>query len=120
SLLLANKADPNILNNSNYTPIETAVEGARADVTLTLIKNGAQVNRIDKTGNDLVHRAVRTGGPLLGHLITAGAPIDRENHNNVTPFYLALQSGNVDSVKQLQKAGADVFKKYSRGPSYLH
>jgi ankyrin repeat protein len=99
---------------------DAAMRGDRADV-LTMIKQGADVNRPQGDGVTALHWAARRGdAELVSALVAAGANTRSETRFGAyTPLHLAAERGSVVTVKALLAAGAAVDAKTATGATPL-
>ncbi|WZH49764.1 ankyrin repeat-containing domain protein [Fusarium acuminatum] len=119
-------ADVNIVNNyivKNYadeTPIFMAVRNQDFDTVHLLLARGADVNRRNKTGDNLVYFAVSTGNIDMVRLILAQG-VDPNSHKNgdVPPLLLAVRRGYVKIAETLLDQGAKVGDRDSWGETPL-
>ena len=97
-------------NRYGVTPIALACENGSAPVVERLIKAGVSANTTGPLGETALHLCARTGKPeALRVLLTNGARVDTiENWRGQTPLMWAAAEGNVDAMKLLIEAGADV------------
>lgn len=98
ALLLERGADPNSSNQFRRTPVHVAARYGHGDVIRILAKNGADVDRRS------FNRSVR--GPALD---PGGArAIDRQQVGGARPLMVAARSGQLEAVKALVDAGAEL------------
>ena len=97
-------------NRFGVTPIALACENGSAAVVERLLKAGVSANTTGPLGETALHLCARTGKPeAIRVLLTNGARIDTiENWRGQTPLMWAAAEGNVDAMKMLIEAGADV------------
>jgi ankyrin repeat protein len=97
-------------NRFGVTPIALACENGSATVVERLLKAGVSANTTGPLGETALHLCARTGRPeAVRVLLTNGARIDTiENWRGQTPLMWAAAEGNVDAMKMLIEAGADV------------
>jgi uncharacterized protein len=110
--LVAKKADVNAAQPDGATALHWAVYAEDAETTALLIRAGANVNVRNNYGVSPLAIAAKQANPnILGQLMKAGAdPNDKINFINAdeTPLMHAARAGNVDAVKMLLLAGAQV------------
>jgi len=115
--LLKNKVDVNTPQPDGATALHWAAYRRDAEAAGALIGAGANVNAKNKYGVTPLSLAADQGNPaVLDILLKAGAkPNDAINFVNSgeTPLMHAARSSNVDAVKLLAHAGADVNAKES-------
>ena len=97
-------------NRYGVTPIALACENGSALVVERLLKAGVSANTTGPLGETALHLCARTGRPeAVRVLLTNGARVDTiENWRGQTPLMWAAAEGNVDAMKMLIEAGADV------------
>ena len=75
----------------------------------SLIKNGEDVNAIDKNKDTPLHLASRYGKlELVKLLIEHGADMNVKNNYGKTPLHWAIKNNNLEMAKLLVENGADV------------
>jgi cytohesin len=101
---------------------ETALMTAAADLDVArvrfLLEAGADVWPVDRHGETALHRLLESGGgdppwvraqhDILELLLAAGADPNAQDTEEMTPLDAAASICDVDSVKRLRAAGADV------------
>ena len=106
------RAGANVKAQNRYgvTPIALACENGSAPVVERLVKAGVSANTTGPLGETALHVCARTGKPeAVRILLTNGARVDTiENWRGQTPLMWAAAEGNVDAMKMLIEAGADV------------
>jgi Ankyrin repeats (3 copies) len=82
---------------------------------LAVMFSGAMENKQD------IHRFTRSSKDIqqLKNLITQGANVNKVDKNGYTPLFIAVENGNLEAVKALIDAGADVKAKTRNGTSML-
>ncbi|KAI6749665.1 hypothetical protein HG530_015079 [Fusarium avenaceum] len=108
-------ADVNIVNDyvvKNYadeTPIFMAVRNQDFDTVHLLLSRGADVNRRNKTGDNLVYFAVSTGNIDMVRLILAQG-VDPTCHDggDVPPLLLAVRRGYLEIAETLLDQGVEI------------
>ena len=84
----------------------TATWGEHPFCIIELIRAGADVNHQNKTGRTALTFVSDSG--CLEELMEAGADVNIKDDSQHTPLVYAAQKGNVEIVKMLTDAGADV------------
>ncbi|XP_023234873.1 ankyrin repeat and SOCS box protein 3-like [Centruroides sculpturatus] len=115
-LLLKYKADPNIADNEEETPLLAATRSGFAPVVLELLNNGkADPNKVDCSGWGSLHEAAMLGrADIVISLLTAGAKISIRDECEMTPIFTAAQHGKIECLKILLDAAKE------RGNSLHH
>ncbi len=102
SLLLQHKANPNIKNTYDRTPLHASQS---AEITEALLANGANPNIRDMRGDSPVFMA--TSVPQLNLLIDANADLQSPGHNNKSVLNHFISSNNPEAVELLLSRGVD-------------
>ncbi len=93
------------------TPLHTAINFNNYQVIPMLLSNGALLTAKDATGKTPLHRAV-LNKPVdiegLQTLIQAGADLESKDQIGKTPLFYAVENGNLEAIRTLLDAGADV------------
>ncbi|MEM7736931.1 MAG: ankyrin repeat domain-containing protein [Deinococcota bacterium] len=136
--LLHHGANPNLGNESGFTPLATAVRVRDMQLTEYLLNHGANPNVRDNSGltpllwsgYDHPRSSLADVLPEITELLVSwGADVNaqieidepRKNHfvNGETPLMQAALLGNFDTVQLLVEAGADVSTKNAIGFSAI-
>ncbi|WP_339046417.1 ankyrin repeat domain-containing protein [Candidatus Mesenet endosymbiont of Agriotes lineatus] len=116
-VLLKNKANIDVRDNENCTPLFLAVRLGHVKVVEALLTGGANVNVLENIlGKDKIpfaitslHLAIRKGHKEMVEVILKnGANIDIKADDGCTPLHLAAREGHQDIVEDLLKRGAKV------------
>lgn len=120
TLLLKFKANPNIQDQSKFTPLHRASkhEPKNNDIFIPIVKlllsSGANVNSSNMFGDLPIHDAVnKNNKAMVELLLESGAEINIQNKTGDTPLHTAAQKGFVDMIKLLVKHGANIYIKNS-------
>lgn len=101
--------------------LEKAVIAGDLARAQALIKRGANVSEVDRSGWSLLHRAaVNNHAELAELLLSHGAPLEARGTNSWTVLHLACANGCVGAIAALIKAGADVNSVTRDGNTPLH
>ena len=97
-------------NRYGVTPIALACENGSATIVQRLLKAGVNANTTGPLGETALHVCARTGKPdAVRVLLTNRALVDPiENWRGQTPLMWAAAEGQVDAMRLLIEAGADV------------
>jgi len=110
-LLKEYKADPNIRNNNEGTPLHVAASQAQPECALILIEHGADVNARTRNDSTPLHFAAYKGRKP-GHieaariLIEHGADVNAAIDTGATVLTMATFRQNTEIIALLKKHGA--------------
>lgn len=94
-MLISKKLYINVRSNKKQSAIEVTIHKKRTNLTELLIENGAHVNVIDSSKNNLLHLIVSkypsTPQEIIQALIDADIDVDAQNKNKETPLILAIK-----------------------------
>ncbi|XP_071104302.1 serine/threonine-protein phosphatase 6 regulatory ankyrin repeat subunit B-like [Haliotis cracherodii] len=120
-VLLKARADVNVQNNTDDTPLHKAAERGSAECVEVLLKAGADVNVQNNTGDTPLHEAAEwVSTECVDMLLKAGSKVNVQNNTGNTPLSKAAERGSTKCVDVLLKAGADVNVKNNTGDTPLH
>ena len=142
-LLLPNVKNINQANNKGVTALALAVGSNSAAIVNYLISKGANVNALDKNGNNAAYYLIENyraalpqrggpGGPAaaqpatddfdakLALLKEKGLDVIAPQKNGNTLYHLAVAKNNLALVKRLQPLNIDVNTKNKEGFTALH
>ena len=92
-----------------YEDLEAALIRKDSAAVIELINRGIDVNTVDRAGNSLLIQAARQDIPeLFEHLLQRRARLNTRNKNGETALSIAAYAGNMNYVKRLVEAGAEV------------
>ncbi|KAF7186435.1 putative ankyrin repeat protein [Pseudocercospora fuligena] len=109
-------------NHRGETPLHRAYSSGDLATVKFLVDHGADVTKRDNAGNTMLHSAANTGFlPLLEYTSSFGLPIDVGNEVGQRPLHCTsfYMYDNIEAVRFLVEAGADINKKNYRGHSPL-
>lgn len=101
------------------TPLMLACNHGQDEVVELLIEKGANIMARDSFGGTALHDSVYRDSNSTLLLIKAGAAIDTQSINGLTPLMIAAMYGPLSQVKVLLAAGADLHLKDDEGNSAL-
>ncbi|KAI4454386.1 ankyrin repeat-containing protein [Holotrichia oblita] len=99
----------NMESQSGDTPLCCAIRTENVEIMEVLLRNGADVNYVDKKGRHLtpLFTAIETQNKkIIKILFREGAEINFKSNYDVTPLYVAILLGNTDIIKLLIKRKA--------------
>ena len=103
--LISQNANVNAVNNQGLTPLHMVACRERESPQLCelLLKHGAKIDAVSKSGNQPFHLACRKCYIEIGVLlVTHGADVTAVNANGLTPLYIVSQH-----LKSSDKVGSD-------------
>jgi len=117
SALLEKGADVHAIEEKGRTPLFFAIGQKALDVVRLLKEHGADVNARDKTHWTPLFAAIEKNDPEIArYLIEQGAQVKTDDGGGTrSPLLAAAYYGNVEMVKLLLDAGADVSVRMSKG-----
>ena len=105
-LLVANGAKPDP-DKELDSPLLYAIRTGLEETAATLLKLGADPNRIDSTGRSPLEMAISTGSPKLIHdLIVHGADINNPNSRGNNAMMTAILTNRLETINILFKFNA--------------
>ncbi|ELU11932.1 hypothetical protein CAPTEDRAFT_124690, partial [Capitella teleta] len=125
-MLLDAGADPNTEDNQEKSPIHLASEKGMIDVLKILLDAGADPNSKDNYGRFSLHYVCSRGDALANRelmvqqLVKHGASVNVEDKDRVQPLQVASEHTNVDIVRILLQAGADIKSRTDKRRTALH
>ncbi|CAH2312866.1 ankyrin repeat and SOCS box 2-like isoform X1 [Pelobates cultripes] len=112
--LLLTTSDKELVDRKDYygkTPLYwAAYKGQRVSMEL-LLQHGANVNSCCKHGGTPLHAAIGLFPECALLLIQHGADVNLQDNWGVTPMYLAACSGQMECIRLLVQAGAEITYK---------
>ena len=109
-LLLDFGAKVNARNDEKQTPLMMLDEDASVELVELLLRKDAKVNRVAENGDTALIRAAgqNVAPEVLKTMIDAGAELDVQNDEGLTALMKAADRENLENVRLLVMAGADV------------
>ncbi|XP_077570325.1 death-associated protein kinase 1 isoform X2 [Stigmatopora nigra] len=109
-----NSYDVNQPNKHGTPPLLTAAGCGNVDIIKVLIRKGAHIHALDKSGANAIYYAARHGHvDTLKFLHANKCPLDVQDKSGETALHVASRYGNVDVVSYLCgiKANPDLYDK---------
>lgn len=126
NLLLKSGADPNVVFESDYgceSPLMYAAKHGQIDFVKLLLANKADANLKCKNGGNALNKLSWNYTPkyieLLNLLIEAGADVNAADESGITPLMVAIESGNISTIKMLLSKGASINAQDTLGRTAL-
>lgn len=114
-ILVEGGANPNKKDGLGLRPLMAAIKRCDTSSFSRLIEAGAKADKtVNSNGQTVVHIAAQQKTPDFIYHAKAFNLNARDNRGQ-TPLMLAVQSGNLDNVKQLVYQGADILIKNNQG-----
>jgi ankyrin repeat protein len=102
--LIENKADVNLTDNNNRTPLCIAVKLRNVEIVKLLLDNGADINMADENGDTPLFISVDSfDSDTLQVLIDNGADVNCVKTDGTSPIHRAASLGNLTAVKILSE-----------------
>jgi len=99
-------ANVNLQSSIGTTPIAIAATFRNGAVVELLVRKGAKSDIVDEGGNTALHAMMCHNDPteqeyIIGHLVTAGAPVSAKNKMGDTAMSLAIANKNENGLTVL-------------------
>ena len=139
AIILPKVKNINQANAKGLSALAMAVNSNSAAVVNLLISKGADLNTVDKDGNNLAYYLIQSYSPETGRPAPAGAPsraqdfeqklallkakgfdIATPQKNGNTLYHLAVAKGDIALIKRFQDLSVDVNAKNKEGITPLH
>ncbi|KAK8874992.1 hypothetical protein PGQ11_005506 [Apiospora arundinis] len=99
------RADVNLRDDADRTPLHEAARYGFVAIASTLIKHGAGITIKDQKGQTPLHEASQHGRlDMAALLIEEGADYDASDNHGVTPLLYAMEKGHESIVQLLERA----------------
>ncbi|PSN32604.1 hypothetical protein C0J52_26221 [Blattella germanica] len=119
--LLELKCDIDCANKNGETPLLQAVERGNEEITIKLLKHGANPNAKNDYGNTAMHYAVgKNLMRVVECLLELKCDFECTTKNGETPLLQAVERGNVEIAIKLLKHGANPNAKNDYGNTTMH
>jgi ankyrin repeat protein len=119
SILSANPDAIHVVDSRGMTPLHILIDkndATRKDVVALFLKNGADVNKKDKTGRTPLFYAVeKQCSEVIAMLLDNGANVMITDNSGDTPLHAAVRAGDSKTAQLLIDHGADVTAKNETG-----
>ena len=114
--------DINQCDEKGGTPLMYAAMRGYSDLVHTLLTRGAETAAVNATGFDALHASSMNGdGATVQALVDGGADLETvEDSAAATSLHMASQAGNLEVVKILVRAGAQVDRRMKDGETALY
>eukprot|EP01080_Neovahlkampfia_damariscottae_P000843 gene843-9092_t len=120
-LLIDNGADINRIDLAKRTPLHMMAKSGKSDAILFLLsQKGLNVNPQTTFGYTPLFLGVKSSEVVKALLTSNDIDIDLPDHKGHTPLQFAIQKNEIDSIKYLVNAGANLNSKDSNGFTPLH
>ncbi|KAK8060972.1 hypothetical protein PG996_010902 [Apiospora saccharicola] len=124
SLLAEAGADLEEEMEEGHTALLYAVDGGQTEAMRLLVDRGASLECRDWSGGGLLHVAARSGNPELVSLICSigrgVVDVDGRDHGQSTPAHSACAWGDLEALRALVDAGANIHLQDEHYATPLH
>ncbi len=121
-MLLTRGADPRAISDEyySYRPLHYIAQNGNLQLLELLLKqDNIDLDARSKDGNTALHQAAYNGYvPIVEALVAAGATLDIENGDGLTPVELALKKDKTQAAKIIQQAQREQQEKATRESLY--
>ncbi len=119
--LMRNKADVNIVDFLNMSPLAWAVEIESDEIVEYLLIQGANPNIQNNQGRTALHIAAQRGlETIVNLLLQNNALIDLLDSKGLSPLHLAIENQETEIAFLLIEQGADISLKNGEGKTPLN
>lgn len=122
--LLEAGANPNLANTQEFTPLMMAVSEGNTYMIRYLLEKGAAINAFNEYGNTALHEAIMHSyhgyqEEVIQILLNAGANLEIENNERLTPWLYAVCMDRIDVVRKFLELEINVNVTNTKGNSAL-
>lgn len=108
-LLLDHKADPNLVDEQEFTPLQLAVSKQQGSISKLLIAHGADLQVTTTLDGTLLHLAAAIDySDIFDIPEISGIDIEARDLDGKTALNVAAAYGSYNMIKALKKRGADI------------
>jgi len=120
-LLIKHGANVTAANETGRTPLIKAAWWGDVEYIQLLLDAGADLERTSNVGKTALHESISssTNTPMIRTLISKGANVNTTDKWGKTPLMDAVNQGQLDVVKLLVEADADIEMKSNEGQTAL-
>ncbi|XP_074286519.1 ankyrin repeat domain-containing protein EMB506, chloroplastic isoform X2 [Silene latifolia] len=122
-VILEQNPAPNLkrISTVKWAALHTLALSGQIHYLDQLLKNGANIDSVDKDGRTALHVSViGKKEAVISHLLRKGANPHVKDKDGVTPLHFAVQVGALQTVKLLIKSNVDVNTSDNEGWTSLH
>lgn len=111
--LLTRGAKPDLMSPDGETPLYGATGSCHPEIVKLLVAHGADPRKPTNFHGTVMHIAAEKCTELIGFFASRGLSANMENpeSNELTPLMAAASSGNLESVRELLRLGADIHRR---------
>lgn len=110
-----------VTKKEGHTPLMWACISGCIKVVFILLKNGADMHKVDHRGYNVVHHAVQYNQNVVAHyLIEKGIPVEARDNDGHTALLWAAYTNHEDSVRYLLSKGSSINSTDNGGCTALH
>lgn len=117
--LLANKADPKIIDVLGKTPFNYACQMGNVKMAKIILKKSSLKYETEKDPKIIFHAINENMGEMISFLIKLGVSLNEVNHLGYTPLMCTIFRGNIKAAIEIMDHDADVNIKSNNGKTAL-
>jgi ankyrin repeat protein len=106
--LVERGADMNVKDRWSHAPLDDAVRQHHSDVVKFLRDSGAKIGDDGEAAKQLFNAVEKSKPDDLKTCIDSGTDVNTADYDMRTPFHVAVAKGNVQVIKMLHSAGANI------------